>query len=102
MKFCSHCGKEIMDEAVICPGCGCAVAGNQISQNEPQTEVYESKSTANCALLFAFFLPLLGIIFGIIGACKYKDSSLKSKSIISIVVSIVMWIVWAAIFINLQ
>lgn len=25
MKFCEKCGKEIMDEAVICPGCGCAV-----------------------------------------------------------------------------
>ena len=25
MKFCSKCGKEIMDEAVICPGCGCSV-----------------------------------------------------------------------------
>ncbi len=23
MKYCTHCGKEIMDEAVICPGCGC-------------------------------------------------------------------------------
>lgn len=25
MKFCSKCGKEIADEAVICTGCGCAV-----------------------------------------------------------------------------
>lgn len=25
MKFCEKCGKEIMDEAVVCPGCGCAV-----------------------------------------------------------------------------
>lgn len=25
MKFCSKCGKEIMDEAVVCPSCGCAV-----------------------------------------------------------------------------
>ena len=25
MKYCKHCGKEIMDEAVICPNCGCAV-----------------------------------------------------------------------------
>ena len=24
MKFCTHCGKELFDEAVICPGCGCA------------------------------------------------------------------------------
>ncbi len=23
MKFCSHCGNEILDEAVICPNCGC-------------------------------------------------------------------------------
>ncbi len=27
MKFCQKCGKEIADEAVICPGCGCAVDG---------------------------------------------------------------------------
>lgn len=27
MKFCQKCGKEIADEAVICPGCGCAVEG---------------------------------------------------------------------------
>ena len=24
MKYCSKCGKEIMDKAVVCPGCGCA------------------------------------------------------------------------------
>lgn len=23
MKYCQHCGKEIMNEAVICPNCGC-------------------------------------------------------------------------------
>ena len=26
MKFCEKCGKEIAEEAVICPGCGCAIA----------------------------------------------------------------------------
>ena len=25
MKYCVKCGKEIMDDAEICPGCGCAV-----------------------------------------------------------------------------
>lgn len=25
MKYCTKCGKEIMDEAVVCPNCGCAV-----------------------------------------------------------------------------
>ena len=23
MKYCIHCGKELFDEAIICPGCGC-------------------------------------------------------------------------------
>lgn len=27
MKYCTHCGKELLDEAVICMGCGCAVDG---------------------------------------------------------------------------
>ncbi len=25
MKYCTHCGKEIADEAVICLNCGCSV-----------------------------------------------------------------------------
>ncbi|MEE0947073.1 MAG: hypothetical protein U0M42_09690 [Acutalibacteraceae bacterium] len=26
MKFCQKCGKEIAEEAIICPGCGCAIS----------------------------------------------------------------------------
>ena len=26
MKFCQKCGKELVDEAVVCIGCGCSVA----------------------------------------------------------------------------
>ncbi len=25
MKYCTHCGKELFDEAVVCVGCGCPV-----------------------------------------------------------------------------
>ena len=25
MRYCSHCGKELVEAAVICVGCGCAV-----------------------------------------------------------------------------
>ncbi len=28
MKFCYHCGKELLDDAVICPGCGCVTNSN--------------------------------------------------------------------------
>lgn len=25
MKFCTHCGKEVLDEAELCVGCGCRI-----------------------------------------------------------------------------
>ena len=27
MKYCTRCGNELLDDAVICPKCGCAVEG---------------------------------------------------------------------------
>ena len=30
MKYCTHCGKELLDEAVVCVGCGCPVSGQYI------------------------------------------------------------------------
>ncbi len=39
MKFCEKCGKEIMDEAVICPGCGCAVNRNAL-KNEHKVSTF--------------------------------------------------------------
>lgn len=33
MKYCSHCGRKLFDEAVICPGCGCAAGSCNTSKN---------------------------------------------------------------------
>ena len=57
MKFCQHCGKEIMDEAVVCPGCGCAVKTN----NAQETEVDQSVSGG--LVVLAVLIPLFGIIY---------------------------------------
>lgn len=43
MKYCSKCGKQLMDEAVICPGCGCTVEGGYLVRNTM------NKSTASVA-----------------------------------------------------
>ena len=31
MKYCIHCGKEVLDDAIICPGCGCSVQKGSVS-----------------------------------------------------------------------
>ena len=76
MKFCSKCGKELHDEAIICPGCGCA-ADDSIKQT-PMAPRKESGlqlaakilmiiSTASVGL---FLLPLAWMLPMTISYCK--------------------------------
>jgi len=62
--FCNSCGKEIVDEAVVCVGCGCAV--------KPVKATGEKWSTGTMVALVigSILIPLIGIIFGIIGLNK--------------------------------
>lgn len=36
MKYCNNCGKEVDDNAVICPSCGCAVASKNVEVDKPK------------------------------------------------------------------
>lgn len=38
MKYCTHCGKEIMDDAVICMGCGCATGKRPSATQNPSID----------------------------------------------------------------
>lgn len=50
MKYCSHCGKEIMDETVVCPHCGC------------QVELLVTDVPNKGLNIIAFLLPVIGAI----------------------------------------
>ena len=95
--YCKKCGKEIADEAVVCIGCGCSVKESEPAKATQLDSPKESDSTANCALLFAFLMPIVGLIIGIVGACKYKTPAYKQRCISAIVLSVVVWIVCFAI-----
>ena len=43
MKYCSKCGKELFDEAIVCPGCGCPVEGASVEA--PKTQSAETKKS---------------------------------------------------------
>lgn len=70
MKFCSQCGKEIMNEAVICPNCGSAVG--------KLNTVGDSSGLAWSIISFLF--PLLGIILYLVWR---DDRPLRSKSLLN-------------------
>lgn len=88
MKYCSKCGKEIMDEAVVCPGCGCS----QTTQNAADA------SSFGWAFL-GFCIPIVGLILYLV----WKDNTpLKAKSagkgaLVSVILSVVVYIIYAII-----
>jgi uncharacterized membrane protein YvbJ len=76
MKYCSKCGKEIMDEAVICPGCGCAqennVQGNSVPQIKEALSDIQKEAWSNSGwLLLGFFIPIVGLILYLV----WKETS---------------------------
>ena len=58
MKFCTYCGKELMDEAVVCMGCGCAVNG----ANNMKAAVAGDDLPNGGLNILSFFLPIVGLI----------------------------------------
>lgn len=81
--YCKHCGKEISDDAVICPNCGV-----QVGTLTPQ------KNTTNIlaiiGFILAFILPVAGLACSIIGK-KQAETCGSGKTLASagIVISIV-------------
>ena len=56
MKFCSKCGKEIHDEAVICVHCGCSVENSTV-----KTEKLERDKKGEMLGVVAFMIPIVGL-----------------------------------------
>ncbi len=93
--FCKTCGREINDDAVICPNCGCATG----KSNSPITT---GESKKGIGVLFGFFLGLIGLI---IGMCIYKEGTEERKTfmngwvisfIITMVISVIIGIAYGA------
>lgn len=88
MKYCLKCGKEIMDEAVICPGCGCSQKVQNVTDS----------SSLGWGLL-GFCIPIVGLILYLIWK---NDTPLKAKSagigaLISVIASVVIYLIYFVI-----
>ena len=80
--FCSKCGNQIMDEAIICPNCGCPTNNyNQFNKTANpqknafpnynlQKELADAKTLGLIAIISGLFIPLIGWICGGIGVSK--------------------------------
>ena len=79
--FCSKCGSEINDDAVVCPKCGCLVDNKKLNQNVKPSglkvaiKVFMILSTVFMGL---WILPLLWCIPMV---SKYNESISNNKPV---------------------
>ncbi len=99
MKYCSKCGKELLDEAVVCPGCGCACGQNNANNAPAVTDA----SSFGYALL-GFCIPIVGLILFLI----WKDTTpLRAKSagkgaLVSVILSVVFYVIYFIVIVAIM
>ena len=108
MKYCSKCGSELIDEAIICTSCGCSAEGtNEIKKNE-QKKTSVSIILGILGMVFAWLFAIIGhalsIIGIVVGIKEYKEQNNIAGLTVSIVAelfSIFSSIIGAVTFSNL-
>lgn len=98
--FCTNCGKEINDNAAICPYCGVVANKNALSNASSNTN--QSNTMAIVGFIFSFFFALVGLICSIIGFKKAAELGGNGKGLalagiiissISIIITIIVFVV---------
>ena len=81
--FCRICGKEINDQAVICPNCGCETGKKTVVTKEA-----DAPSTGFGVL--GYFFPLIGLILYLVWKSDYplRAKSTGKGALIGVIVSV--------------
>ena len=75
MKYCTHCGKELVDEAVVCPGCGCGAG----TISKVKVAANAATDVPNVGLnIISFLLPIVGLVLYIL---EHERAPKKAKSL---------------------
>ncbi len=95
--FCSKCGTEISDEAVICVHCGASVTPANSNPTPPAPAKPQKEDKVSIGLcILSFFIPLFGIIYW---ALQSKETPKKAKACgITGIVSWVLSFIFSFIF----
>ena len=91
--FCSKCGKEVHDEAVVCVHCGCAIENKK-------TSVVNSDDAPNTGFaVLGFFIPLIGLILYFMNkdTAPLKAKSARKGALIGFCVALVCSIIYTGL-----
>ena len=83
-KYCTHCGSEVNENAVVCINCGCPVNGAGKTQKKSNAVIF-----GILGIIFAWLFALAGHILSIIGIVQglreYKETGKSTGLVLSII-----------------
>ena len=85
MKYCRNCGKEIHEDAFVCPNCGV-----KTGKADDEINIYAGLT------FLGVLIPVLGIIFGCMGISKAKELNGKGYglAVAGLILSIFLIVVY--------
>ncbi len=96
--YCKNCGSEIDDRAVVCPKCG--VATGKSGEDK-------ASGLSIAALVLAFFIPLVGLILGIVAKKDAGEKSAKLAkaaiivSVVFMVLNVLVYVLYGAVILGM-
>ena len=95
MKFCTHCGTEVLDEAVVCPKCGCSVDYSRRASGQRSGAQPDDAPNAGYGVL-GFFIPVVGLILYLVWQNDYplRAKSAGKGALISVIVGAALLFVY--------
>ena len=70
MKYCSKCGNQLLDEAVMCTKCGCQTNWNKTLT--PKQKEHSKKQTVSAiCVIISIMIIIIGILAAIIQYNNY-------------------------------
>lgn len=99
--FCRNCGKELNDQAVICPNCGVAV--NETKLNQMNGGVKNDDAPSAGFAVLCFFFPIVGLILYLVWKDEYpqRAKSCGKGALISVIVGAVSAVLYVILVIIL-
>ena len=104
MKYCTKCGREICDEAIVCIGCGCAVGNGLALQNQDIQTAPKNQDAPSLGYAFlGFFVPIVGLVLYLIwkDEAPKRAASAGKGALISFIISIVFTIIFVIFYVFL-
>ena len=96
LVYCSECGKQISDQAAVCPNCGNPIREIQMAEVEQQTREYYKEQ--NKSQLFINIVCFLGAMFAgykvMLGELEIWKIGVVAVCVLFFLIMSVSWVQW--------